>query len=110
MKCRANEVSDYRADPVCELPLKEHCETIVNTWRPNVYPDDHSNTMNRLTLLEGKLKKNPQLFKPYDEINSDYIQNGIVENEDEPETEGNAHEKETTKVHIVFDASPKRGK
>ena len=67
---------------VCELPLKEHCETI---------PDNHSNAMNRLKSLEGKLKKNPQLFKTYNEIISDYIQNGIVEIVDEPGTEGNAH-------------------
>ena len=94
---------------VCELPLKEHCETI---------PDNHSISMKRLTSLECKLRKNPQLFKTYDEIINEYIQNGIVEIVNDPGNEGSVHylphravirnEKETTKVRIVFDASSKR--
>ena len=75
--------------------------------------------MNRLTSLQCKLNKNPQLSKTYDEIFSDYIQNGIVEIVNQPGTECNVHylphravlgnEKEATKVRIVFDESSKRG-
>ena len=68
-------------------------------------------------LFNGKLRKDPDLFKRYHEIIKDQIESRIIERAPESHIVGETHylphkpvvrdEKATTKLRIVFDASAK---
>ena len=71
----------------------------------------------RLHSLKNKLGRDPDLKREYHEILQDYIQNGINENVDNEGIPGKTnylphrgivrHDKEITKVRIVFNGSAK---
>ena len=95
---------------VTKLPFKEENEVI---------PDNYSLCVRRLDSLQKRLRTKPELFKEYDEIFQQYKKDGIIEQVEDDEISecGKVHylphrpvvrhDKETTKVRVVFDASAK---
>ena len=93
------------------LPWKQSHDTL---------PDNYVNSKNRLLSLMKRLRKNPELFKEYDNIIKEQEKEGIIEQTPENHTTvpGQVHylphhpvvreDKETSKVRIVYDASSKQ--
>ena len=88
-------------------------------WRDSVLaiPDNHHLSLRRLQGLLRRLRGSPSILKEYDGIIRDQLERGIVEVVDDPaQMDGGRlhylphhavirHEKETTKLRVVFDAS-----
>ena len=93
------------------LPFKNHSE---------VLPDNFNVARSRLISLKRKLNSNPTLLHEYNQIIKNYLKNNIIEEVNENEVVTSAHylphhaviksDRETTKTHIVFDASAKSDK
>ena len=93
-----------------QLPWKDPMSTI---------PDNYELCLKRLHSLLRRLRQNPELFEQYDKVIRDQIKNDIVQTVELPErVEGNRvhylphhavvkHDKDTTKVRVVYDASAK---
>lgn len=104
---RFNEVNKRY---VVKLPFKEENKFLL--------PDNYYVAKNRLMNLKQRLEKNSTLAAEYSNIFNDYLNNGIIEKvEDNNHEESNVHylphrpvikhDRDTTKVRIVFDASSK---
>lgn len=88
-------------------------------WRDSVLaiPDNNHFSLRRLQGLLRHLRSSPSILKEYDGIIRDQLERGIVEVVDDPaQMDGGRlhylphhtvirHEKETTKLRVVFDAS-----
>ena len=94
-----------------KLPLKTHYESL---------PDNYSIAKSRLIGLQKQLHLNSELRESYDTVIKTYLDENIVEEVKDDKTFENAHyllhraviknERNTTKIHVVFDASAKSPK
>ena len=93
-----------------KLPIKDNLIELL--------PDNYLLATHRLKGLRTRLWKDNGLMIQYNNIFKDYLDNGIIERVDTPaDNKELAHyllhhpvvreDKETTKVHVVFDASSK---
>ena len=86
-----------------------------------ILPDNYILSKNRLVSLLSRLKRNPEVFKEYHAVIREQLNTGIVEKVEEG-SEGEVggevhylahhpvirHDKQTTKVRVVYDASAKQ--
>ena len=108
---RKNLKFDWEEGRYCtDLPFKEDHDLL---------PDNYSRSLKRLSGLNNRFTKDPELFKNYNEIVKEQEKLGVIE--EVPESEfrpvGHVHylphrpvvrnDRETTKVRMVFDASAK---
>ncbi len=80
-------------------------------------PSNYANSVARLKSLTNKLKQTPEIFDKYNEVISQQVKDGIVEQVSELEPAGKIHylphravireDAETTKLRVVYDASCK---
>ena len=95
---------------VVSLPWKDPCLTL---------PDNYNLSLHRLTGLFKRLKSSPDLLKGYDDIIKEQLAMGIIVPVDDTAESSSArihylphhavlrHDKSTTKLRIVYDASAK---
>ena len=88
-------------------------------WKESHLPlcDHYQLSLNRLTSLLQSLRQSPEVLREYDAVIRDQLSRGIVEQVQEPKVTASTHylphhavirhDKDTTKLHIVFDASAK---
>ena len=79
--------------------------------------DNYELCRNRLSKLQQKLSKDPELFERYDNTFREQIEKGIIERADQPGEIGATHylphhpvvreDRQTTKLGVVFDSSAK---
>lgn len=92
-------------------------------WKPGCFPDNSNYQLcvNRLYQLRSKLQSNKELEGQYDNIFQEQIESGIIERVPVDETDNEnshflphhgvvRHDKETTRLRIVFDGSSKSTK
>ena len=94
---------------------------VVLPWRDRArkLPDNYMLSLSRLNGLMRRLRKQPRLFEEYDNAIKEQLAKGIVEIVSEPHNASGEHvhylphhavirhDKETTKLRVVYDASAK---
>lgn len=127
LKCFWNLESigiDTKVDPVIELfndniVYRDKRYEVALPWKEihDPLPDNYNLSLRRLKSLLHRLQPNSQLLKEYDNVIKDQCDKGIIERVSTEELSDNVHylphhcvvreDKETTKLHIVYDASAK---
>ena len=84
-------------------------------------PDNYTLSKHRLSILKTKLDKNEELKQEYNQVFHNYLKDGKIEKIDDndyglvektyylPYRVTGRYDKETTKVHVTFEASVKNG-
>ena len=105
------------------IVFKDGWYQVALPWKEShpVLPDNYQLSKKRLQGLLHRLRQQPSLLKEFDTTIKGQLSNGIVEkvNESECQPIGETHyiphhavirqDKQTTKLHVVYDASAKAG-
>ena len=119
-KTNDNSVMQHFKDTITKENNRYH---IAWPWKDETVklPENYELSIGRLKSLYGKLSKDPDLLRKYDDIIKDQLQKNIIEKVDVDTKEGERKhyiphhavlkpERNTTKVRIVYDASAKTKK